>query len=316
MEYRRLGRTGLNVSPLCLGTVNFSERTLAEDVSRIIHRALDEGINFVDTANVYGQGRSEEVVGRALNGRRHEVVLATKVCGRMGEGPNDAGLSRRQIFTAVEQSLRRLQTDYIDLYQLHQPDPDTPIEETLSALTDLVRTGKVRYIGTSNYAAWQVAHAHGLSTLHGWERFVSEQPQYSLLDRHIEHELVPFAKTNGLAILPWSPLAGGLLSGRYRTDDPTPLGSRRAADFWMPSPDQIDARLELVEQLAGLAAEMGAPLSRFALAWVLGRPGVTCPIVGPRTMEQLEDNLAALALDLPDTALQIIDTWLPSGGIA
>ena len=316
MEYRRLGQTGLKVSPLCLGTVNFSERTPEEEVARIIHRALDEGINFIDTADVYGQGRSEEAVGKALKGRRHEVVLATKVCGRLGEGPNDAGLSRRQILTAVEDSLRRLQTDHIDLYQLHMPDPDTPMEETLSALTDLVRAGKVRYLGTSNYAAWQVAHAHGVSALQGWERFVSEQPQYSLLDRHIEGELVPFAQANGVAILPWSPLAGGLLSGRYRTDDPTPAGSRRDADFWMPSPDQIDARLKLVEQLAGLAAEIDAPLSQFALAWVLGRPGVTCPIVGPRTMAHLEDNLAALTLDLPETALKTIDAWLPSGGIA
>ena len=316
MEYRRLGQTGLKVSALCLGTVNFSERTPAEEVARIIHRALDEGINFIDTANVYSQGRSEEAVGKALKGRRHEVVLATKVCGRMGEGANDAGLSRRQILTAVEGSLRRLQTDHIDLYQLHMPDPDTPMEETLSALTDLVRAGKVGYLGTSNYAAWQIAHAHGVSALHGWERFVSEQPQYSLLDRHIEGELVPFAEADGVAILPWSPLAGGLLSGRYRTDDPTPAGSRRDADFWMPSPDQVDARLKLVEQLAGLAAEIDAPLSQFALAWVVGRPGVTCPIVGPRTMAHLEDNLAALTLDLPETALKTIDAWLPPGGIA
>lgn len=316
MDYRRLGQTGLKVSPLCLGTVNFSERTPYEEAARIIHRALDEGINFIDTANVYGQGRSEEVVGQAIKDRRNEVVLATKVRGRMGDGPNDAGLSRRQILVAVEASLRRLQTDYIDLYQLHQPDPDTPIEETLSALSDLVRAGKVRYLGTSNYAAWQLADARGLSVLNGWERFVSEQPQYSLLDRHIERELVPFAAASGLAIIPWSPLAGGLLSGRYRTDNPTPAGSRRDADFWMPSPDQIDARLEVVERLAGLAAEMDVPLSQFALAWVAGRPGVTCPIVGPRTMAHLEDNLAALTIDVPAAALQTIDAWIPANGIA
>jgi aryl-alcohol dehydrogenase-like predicted oxidoreductase len=296
--------------------VNFWERTPDEEAARIIHRALDEGINFIDTADVYGQGRSEEVVGAAIKSRRNEVVLATKVCGQMGDDPNDVGLSRRHILAAVEDSLRRLQTDHIDLYQLHQPDPRTPIEETLSALTDLVRAGKVRYTGTSNYAAWQIAHAHGLSALNGWERFVSEQPQYNLLDRHIEGELVPFAEASGVAILAWSPLAGGLLSGRYRTDSPTPVGSRREADFWMPSPGQIDARLELVEQLSGLAAEIDAPLSQFALAWVLAQPGLTCPIVGPRTMTHLEDNLAALTIDLPEAALQSVDAWIPPGGVA
>jgi 1-deoxyxylulose-5-phosphate synthase len=284
MEYQRLGQTGLKVSPLCLGTVNFAERTTEEDGARIIHRALDAGINFIDTANVYNNGRSEEIVGKAIKARRHEVVLATKVCGRMGEGPNDAGLGRRQILAAVEDSLRRLQTDHIDLYQLHQPDADTPIEETISTLADLVRVGKVRYIGTSNFAAWQIAHAHGLSALHGWERFVSEQPQYNLLDRHIEHELTSFAQANEVAILPWSPLAGGLLSGRYSTNTPTPADSRRDADFWMPAPAKIDARLALVEQLVGLAAGIDVPLSQLALAWVMGRPGVTSPIIGPRTM--------------------------------
>lgn len=316
MEYRQLGQTGLKVSRLCLGTVNFPERTAEDEAVAIIHRALDEGINFIDTANVYSQGRSEETVGKGLKGRRHEVVLATKVRGRMGDGPNDVGLSRRQILAAVEQSLRRLQTDYIDLYQLHQPDADTPIEETLSALTDVVRAGKVRYIGTSNFAAWQIAQAHGLSALNGWERFVCEQPQYNLFDRHIERELVPFAEANGVGILPWSPLAGGLLSGRYRSDNPTPAGSRRDAEFWMPSPGHIDARLELVERLAGLAAESDVPLSQFALAWVMAQPGVTCPIVGPRTMAHLEDNLAALSIDVPEEALRTIDGWTPSGGVA
>jgi aryl-alcohol dehydrogenase-like predicted oxidoreductase len=316
LEYRRLGQTGLKVSPLCLGTVNFPDRTPYEEAAKIIHHALDAGINFIDTANVYSQGRSEEAVGKALKGRRQEVVLATKVRGQMGDGPNDVGLSRRHILEAVDGSLRRLQTDHIDLYQLHQPDADTPIEETLSALTDIVRAGKVRYIGTSNFAAWQIAHANGLSALHGWERFVSEQPQYSLLNRHVEAELVPFANAHGVAILPWSPLAGGLLSGRYRIDTPTPAGSRRDAEFWMPGPDQIDRRLALVERLAGLAAEIDVPLSQFALSWVVHRPGVTSPIIGPRTMEHLQDNLAALSLDVSAAALETIDAWIPAGSIA
>ena len=316
MDYRPLGQTGLKVSPICLGTVNFSKRTTEEDSLKIIHRALDEGINFVDTANIYGGGRAEEVVGKALKGRRDAVVLATKVCGRAGDGPNDSGLSRRHILAAVEDSLRRLQIDHIDLYQLHSPDPDTPMEETLSALTHLVRSGKVRYIGTSNHAAWQIACSHGLSALNGWERFVSEQPQYSLLDRQIETELVPFAQAHRMAILPWSPLAGGLLSGRYRTDDAKPIGSRRDADYWMPSPDQIDARLGLVEQLARLAADAGTSLSQLALAWVCGRPGVTSPIIGPRTMAHLEDNLAALSVDIPDDALSRIDELIPPGSVA
>ena len=317
MQYRPLGRTGLKVSPLCLGTVNFSQRTTEEDSFKIIHRALDEGINFVDTANIYGKGgRAETVVGKALKGRRDGVVLATKVRGQIGDGPNDSGLSRRHILSAVEDSLHRLQTDHIDLYQLHSPDPDTPMEETLSALTDLVRSGKVRYIGTSNYAAWQIAHAHGLSALNGWERFVSEQPEYSLIERQIETELLPFAQNHGVSILPYSPMAGGLLSGRYRTDDPKPAGSRRDVEYWMPSPDRIDARLGLVEKLTGLAADAGTSLSQLALAWVCGRPGVTSPIVGPRTMEHLEDNLAALSVEIPEDVLRTIDEWIPSGSLA
>ncbi len=316
MDYRQLGKTGLKVSPLCLGTVNFSGRTTEEDSLNIIHRALDEGINFVDTANVYGGGRAEEVTGKALKGRWDAVVLATKVRSKVGDGPNDSGTSRGHILAAVEGSLRRLQTDHIDLYQLHSPDPETPMDETLGALTDLVRSGKVRYIGTSNHAAWQIAHAHGLSALNGWERFVSEQPQYSLLDRHIETELVPFAQAHGVAILPWSPLAGGLLSGRYRTDAPNPPGSRRDVDYWMPSPDQIDARLSLVEQLANLAVDAGTSLSQLALAWVCGQPGVTAPIVGPRTMAHLEDNLAALSVEIPEEVLGEIDALIPPGSEA
>ena len=317
MQYRPLGRTGLKVSPLCLGTVNFSQRTTEEDSFKIIHRALDEGINFVDTANIYGKGgRAETVVGKALKGRRDGVVLATKVRGQIGDGPNDSGLSRRHILSAVEDSLHRLQTDHIDLYQLHSPDPDTPMEETLSALTDLVRSGKVRYIGTSNYAAWQIAHAHGLSALNGWERFVSEQPEYRLIESQIDTELLPFAQNHGVSIQPYSPMAGGLLSGRYRTDDPKPAGSRRDVEYWMPSPDRIDARLGLVEKLTGLAADAGTSLSQLARAGVCGRPGVTSPIVGPRTMEHLEDNLAALSVEIPEDVLRTIDEWIPSGSLA
>ena len=317
MEYRQLGRTGMKVSPLCLGTVNFSERTTEEDSFKIIHRALDEGINFVDTANIDGKGgRAETVVGKALKGRRDGVVLATKVRGKMGDGPNDSGLSRRHILAAVAGSLSRLQPDHIDLYQLHSPAAAAPMEETLSALTDLVRSGKVRYIGTSNYAAWQIAHAHGLSALNGWERFVSEQPEYSLLERRIETELVPFAQHHGVSIQPYSPMAGGLLSGRYTTEDPKPAGSRRDVSYWMPSPDQIDARLSLVERLAELAATAGTTLSRLAVAWACNQPGVTAPIVGPRTMAHLEDNLAALDVEIPAEVSSKVDELIPPGSIA
>lgn len=322
MEMRQLGRTGVQVSSLCLGAMMFGGRTTPEDSARIIDRALDAGINFLDTANVYNAGRSEEATGAALaaNGRRSEVILATKVWNRMGEGPNDWGLSRRHIIEQCEASLRRLGTDYIDLYQVHRPMPEIPIDETLRALDDLVRSGKVRYLGTSTFAAWQVVESLWVAKEYGLNRFVCEQPPYNLLDRRIERELLPMARTYGIAVIPWSPLAGGLLTGKYNRDQPPPEDSRFAA---MERADNrmaalyrrryTDASLDAIERLAPLAAAKGASLSQFALAWCMGRPGVTSAIIGPRTMEQLEDNLRATEVALTAEDHQAIDAIVPPG---
>jgi len=298
MEYRSLGRTGVKVSSLCLGCMMFGGKTDADESYPIIDRALDEGINFLDTANVYSLGRSEETVGEALkrDGRRHEVVLATKVHWMMGEGVNDMGNSRRHIMEQCEASLRRLQTDYIDLYQIHRPQPEIPIDETLRALDDLVRAGKVRYIGSSTFAAWQLVESLWVAKELGLNRFVCEQPPYSLLDRRIERELLPMAQTYGFAIIPWSPLAGGLLTGKYKRGEEPPTDSRYAEYENNPllRRRMTERIYDVIEGLEPMAAEKGVPLSQFALAWCMQRPGITSPIIGPRTMEQFEDNLGAL----------------------
>ncbi|GIV96733.1 MAG: aldo/keto reductase [Herpetosiphonaceae bacterium] len=318
MEYRSLGRTGVQVSALCLGCMMFGGKTSAEDSYAIIDRAIDAGINFLDTANVYSRGRSEEVVGEALrrNGKRHEIVLATKVHGRMSDDdPNAWGNSRRHIIEQCEASLRRLQTDYIDLYQIHRPQPSIPIDETLRALDDLVRSGKVRYIGTTTFAAWQIIEALWASKELNLNRFVSEQPPYNLLDRRIERELIPMAQTYGIAIIPWSPLAGGLLSGKYSRGTPPPADSRFAN---IQSNPILQRRMtervyDVVEGLQPLAEEKGCTLSQLALAWCLRQPGVTSPIIGPRTMEQLEDNLRALDIAMSDEDRACIDEIIPPG---
>jgi len=319
MEYRPLGRTGVRVSPLCLGAMMFGWRTSFEEAARIIDRALDAGINFIDTANVYAQGRSEEAVGRALkaNGKRHQVILATKVHARVGQGPNDWGNSRRHIIEQCEASLRRLQTDYIDLYQIHRPQPDIPIDETLRALDDLVRAGKVRYIGTSTFAAWQVVEALWVSKELGLNRFVTEQPPYNILDRRIERELVPMAQTFGIGLIPWSPLAGGLLTGKYRRGEPPPPDTR----FGQPNLTPLQRRrwterfFDIVEGLEPVAREKGCTLSQFALAWCMQQPGITSPIIGPRTMEQLEDNLGALDVVITEDDRRRVDELVPPGGM-
>ncbi|MGE5481353.1 MAG: aldo/keto reductase [Bacteroidota bacterium] len=315
MEYRNLGRTGVKVSPLCLGCMLFGGRTEEADAIRIIDRALDAGINFIDTANVYNRGRSEEVVGKALrqNGKRDRVVLATKVHGRMADDdPNAWGNSRRHIIEQCEASLRRLQTDYIDLYQIHRPGSDVPIDETLRALDDLIRAGKVRYIGTSTFAAWQVVESLWVSKELGLNRFVTEQPPYHLLDRRIERELIPMAQTYGLGIIPWSPLAGGFLTGKYNRDQKPPEGSRydeHSAREDMFS-EQAFAVLDVVRELA---AAKGCTPSQLALAWVVQQPGVASPIIGPRTMEQLEDNLGALQVTITDEDRASLDKVAPPG---
>lgn len=319
MEYRQLGRTGLRVSPLCLGAMMFGGRTSVEESGRIIRRALDAGINFIDTANVYAGGRSEEAVGLALkaSGARQRVILATKVHAPVGEGPNDRGNSRRHIIEQCEQSLRRLQTDWIDLYQIHRPQPEIPIDETLRALDDLVRSGKVRYIGTSTFAAWQIVEALWVSKELGLHRFVTEQPPYNILDRRIERELVPMAQSFGIALIPWSPLAGGLLTGKYRRSEPPPADAR----FAQPGLTELQRRrwreavFDVVEALQPIAAEKGCTLSQLALAWCMQQPGVVSPIIGPRTLDQLEDNLGALEVVITEEDRRRIDGIVPPGGM-
>ncbi len=317
MERRPLGRTGIKVSELCLGCMMFGGKTTPADSANIIDRALDAGLNFLDTANVYSLGRSEEATGDALkrNGKRNSVVLATKVHGKMGEGANDMGNSRRHIIEQCEASLRRLGTDWIDLYQIHRPQPEIPIDETLRALDDLVRSGKVRYIGTSTYGAWQLVESLWVSKELGLNRFVCEQPPYNLLDRRIERELIPMAQTYGIGIIPWSPLAGGLLTGKYSRGGQPPEDSRFAN--WETNPMQRrrmnDRIFDVIEGLQPIAEAKEVTLSQLSLAWCAQQPGVTSAIIGPRTMDQLEDNLLAPAVRLTEDDLKAIDRVIRPG---
>ena len=315
MEYRQLGRSGLRVSRLTLGTMTFGGRGQFRDVGqtdldgarRHVDMALDAGVNLIDTANVYSDGASEEIVGQALDGRRDDVLLATKARFPMGAGPNDAGLSRHHLIEACEASLRRLQTDHIDLYQLHEWDGQTPLEETLAALEHLVQTGKVRYVGCSNYAGWQVMKALSVAALTGLPRFVSQQVYLSLQERAAEYEIVPSALDQGLGLLIWSPLAGGLLSGKYRRGQPPPAGSRRAGEWDEPPVYDEDRLHDTVDVLVEIAAGHGVSPARVALAWLLARPGVTSLIIGARTDEQLADNLAAAELELSAGEIQRLE---------
>ena len=322
-DYRNLGSTGVKVSPLCLGAMMFGAwgNTDHEDSIRIIHRALDAGINFIDTADVYSRGESEEIVGKALKGgRRDSVVLATKVHGTMGDeggrDPNKFGNSRRWIVQELENSLRRLGTDWIDLYQIHRPEPDTDIDETLGALTDLVRAGKVRYIGSSTFPAHQIVQAQWVAERRGRERFVCEQPPYSLLNRGIEADVLPVCQSYRMGVIPWSPLSGGWLSGRYRKDGDSPSLSRRARmipsryDMSIPANQR---KLEAVHALGELADELGMPLIEMALAFVINHPAVTAAIIGPRTIEQLESQLPARERSLSEDALDRIDEIVAPG---
>ncbi len=316
MEYRHFGRTGVRVSPLCLGAMNFGGATNETDSIAIIHAALDAGINFIDTANVYNGGQSEVVVGKALQGRRDRVFLATKARGKVGDGPNDQGLSRLHLLRAVDDSLRRLNTDYIDLYQMHRPEPDVPIDETLGALTDLVRAGKVRYIGCSTYPAWQVMEALAESDRHHLARYVSEQPPYNLLDRRIENELVPLALKHGLAIIPWAPLAQGMLAGRYQPGQPHPADSRAARMSASIYAERVTERgIQVGAQFAALAQQHGKTPGQLALVWCKDQPAITAPIFGPRTLAHLQDALPALEMSLSDEERAACDALVPPGGI-
>jgi aryl-alcohol dehydrogenase-like predicted oxidoreductase len=317
-EYRPFGRTGVKVSPLTLGAMNFGARGNADhdDSIRIIHRALDEGINIIDTADVYSQGESEEIVGKALaDGRRDEVFLATKFHGQIGDNPNHRGNSRRWIIREVENSLRRLQTEWIDLYQVHRPEPDTDFDETLGALTDLVRQGKIRYIGSSTFQPSAIVEGQWISQRRGRERVVSEQPPYSILARGIEREVLPVAQQYDLAVIPWSPLAGGWLSGRYHKGlgVPISLRSERQPDRFDPRRPSNAAKLEAVDKLAALAKEAGISLIHLAIAFVLEHPAVTSAIIGPRTLEHLESQLGATKVSLSRDVLDRIDEIVPPG---
>ena len=316
MQYRPLGRTGGQVSPLCLGTMMFGPWGNADhaDSIRIVHRALDAGINFVDTADVYSGGESEEILGEALAGRRDDVFLATKFFMPMSEDPNTRGGSRRWIMREVEDSLRRLNTDHIDLYQVHRPSKDTDVEETLGALTDLVRQGKVRYIGSSSYSGSQIVEAQWASRDRHLERFVTEQPPYSILVRGIEEDVLPTAERHGMGILTYSPLSGGWLSGRWRkgSDSSPTSAARPSARFDLSTPAN-QRKLDVVEELAQLAEQAGLSLIELAIAFVINHPGVTAAIVGPRTMEQLASYLPAADITLSAEVLDRIDELVAPG---
>ncbi|AGL18233.1 aldo/keto reductase [Actinoplanes sp. N902-109] len=308
MEYRQLGRSGLRVSVLTMGTMTFGGKgnfamvgnTDVAEARRQVDQCLDAGINLIDTADVYSDGLSEEIVGEVLEGRRDDVLVATKVRMSMGSGPNDAGLSRHHIISGCEASLRRLRTDHIDLYQVHEWDGQTPLEETLEALDLLVKQGKVRYVGASNYAGWQLLKALGTADRTGTPRFVSQQIYYSLQARDAEYELVPASVDQGLGILVWSPLAGGLLSGKYRRGQEPPAGARQLSEWNEPPVYDQEKLYDTVEVLVEIGQDRGVSAAQVALAWTLGRPAVSSLVIGARTAEQLTDNLAAAELKLTD----------------
>jgi aryl-alcohol dehydrogenase-like predicted oxidoreductase len=317
MEHHPLGRTGVSVSRLCLGAMMFGSwgNPDHDDSIRIIHAALDAGINFVDTADVYGAGESEEIVGKALKGRRDDIVLATKFFNPMGTDVNRRGGSRRWIIRAVEDSLRRLGTDWIDLYQVHRPDPDTDISETLGALTDLVHQGKVRYIGHSTFPASQIVEARWVARERGLQPFATEQPAYSILVRAIEGDVLPTCRRHGMGVLSYSPLTGGWLSGRWRKQTGQQDSSRagRLPERFDLSQPGNQRKLDAVEELARLAEQTGITLIQLAIAFVLTHPAITSAIIGPRTMEQLEGQLAAADVVLDQTVLDRIDEIVPPG---
>jgi aryl-alcohol dehydrogenase-like predicted oxidoreductase len=311
MRYRGLGRTGIKVSPYALGGMMFGAlgNPDHDDCIRIIHRALDTGINLIDTADLYSHGESEEIVGKALKARREDVVLATKARMPMSDDPNHQGASRRWLVRALDDSLRRLDTDHIDIYQIHRPDPDTDIEETLSALTDLQRTGKIRAFGTSSLPAWEIVRAQWVSERRGLARPRTEQPVYSILNRGIEREVLPVAQEFGMGTLVWSPLGGGLLTGRYRKGQEA--ATHRSQYGFQHLKDE--QRLDVVEQLIPLAEEAGMPLTHLAMAFVLAHPGVTSALIGPRTMAHLDDLLAGAEVTLGEDLLDRIDKIVPPG---
>lgn len=314
IEYRPLGRSGLKVSRICLGAMNFGNTDFGCDEAasiEIIHAFLDGGHNFIDTANVYSIGISETILGKAIKGRRHNVVVATKAGGQMATGPNDVGTSRAHVMRACEDSLRRLDTDYIDLYQMHRYDTSVPLEETLSTLNDLVRLGKVRYIGVSNWNASQIAEAARVIEARGWEPLVSLQPQYSIIARDIEVEIVGVCERFGLGIIPWSPLAGGLLTGKYKRDEKPAEGTRLGGsgpmmEIWKRRLLR-DRNYEIVDVVTAEAEQLGVSPIAYSLAWNLAQPGVVAPIIGPKSVQQLENNVAALDVTIPAESIERVN---------
>lgn len=318
MEYRRLGRSGVKISPIGLGTDNFANPTPEDESGRILDTALDAGINLLDTSNSYAKGEGESLIGRALarSGRRQEVILATKAHYPTGPGPNDQGNSRLHLMRACEDSLRRLKTDWIDLYQLHRPSPTIPVDETLGALTDLIRQGKVRYIGSSTHPAWQVMQALMVSELKGYARFVSEQSPYNLLDRRIENELVPMCREHGIGIISWSPMAMGILAGRYADAKDHPTESRAAARGGIYA-ERVTARgIEVGNRFVQLAKDHDTSPAQLAILWVKDQPGITAPLIGPKTVDQLNHLLPVTEMKLSDSLRAACDELVAPGSAA
>jgi aryl-alcohol dehydrogenase-like predicted oxidoreductase len=314
MEYTNVGRSGVKVSRLCLGAMMFGGATSREDSIHIIDRALDDGINFIDTANGYNGGASEEIVGKALEGKRHKTVLVTKVAANMGDWPNGGGLSRAHIMSEVDNSLRRLKTDYIDIYMLHRPDYSTPLNETIEAMGDLVKRGKVRYVGMSNHYAWQMCSALWIADQRNLAPVMCGQQLYNIVNRDIELEQLPFCQEHGVGMMVYSPLARGVLTGKYQLNQELPEGSRAArGDSRIIETELRDESLNVAMKLNPLAERHGKPMSQFALNWILANPIITSVIVGPRTMEQFVDNLGCLGWDIDDEALKDIDRLVPPG---
>jgi len=312
MRYKNLGKTGTKVSELCLGTMIFGQQVDETTAVKIINRAVDLGINFIDTADVYAKGRSEEIVGNAIRGMRDDIVLATKVRGRTCPDPNGEGLSRKHIMRNLETSLKRLGTDYIDLYQVHRVDPATPLKETMATLSDLVRSGKVRYIGCSNFPAWQLEKALRISEVQGVEAFATVQPRYNVVDRDIERELLPLCVEEGIGVIPYSPLAGGILTGKYHLGKPAPEGSRGQLRPVMVSRYLNPRNQAILQVLEEVSSETGMSLSQISLAWLMANPAITSPIVGASKLEQLEENIGVLDHSLPvETLTRISEASKP-----
>lgn len=318
MEYRLLGRTGLKVSPLCLGTANFADPTPEEECIAIVNRAIDAGINLIDTGNNYAKGECERVVGKALslNNNRQKMVLATKVHYPMGPGPNDSGNSRLHILKACEDSLRRLNTDYIDIYQIHRPSPDIAVEETLGALTDLVRQGKIRYAGCSTHPAWQVMEALMVSEKYGYAKYILEQSPYNLLDRRIENELIPLCKAYGLGIIAWAPMAMGVLIGRYSSAEDYPADSRAALRGGIYAERVTEKGIEVGDRFVQLAKESGISPAQLSILWVKNQDGITAPLIGPRSVKQLEELLPVLEMQIDKEVKESCDGLVPPGSAA